>query len=241
MSQRGPSPSLTGSFHVCLLRFHFIIHLFAVPVPWQLERVICFVFDICYLLYRYLTRWSINSVKPIYKRGLKWCKKRMAVGHPALKNNVRYGFKPLYTKHWRTLAWLICVATGGEWVGCVHLKDCLLSRCSGKRPKSLFRLYLCCLSQCVTLLSHTQPHLETPILSLNLSKALEVNCQLNVSIIWGQCCHLKGRGSFTVYTLDKCVNKMLSACCTTMISAALFELRWEWKLSTILLYYISLP
>uniref|UniRef100_H3DFV2 Large ribosomal subunit protein mL66 n=2 Tax=Tetraodon nigroviridis TaxID=99883 RepID=H3DFV2_TETNG len=50
-------------------------------------------------LNRYLTRWSINSVKPIYKRGLKWCKKRMAVGHPALKNNVRYGFKPLYTKH----------------------------------------------------------------------------------------------------------------------------------------------
>ncbi|CAG09066.1 unnamed protein product, partial [Tetraodon nigroviridis] len=45
-------------------------------------------------LNRYLTRWSINSVKPIYKRGLKWCKKRMAVGHPALKNNVRYGFKP---------------------------------------------------------------------------------------------------------------------------------------------------
>ncbi|KAM9354452.1 large ribosomal subunit protein mL66 [Pholidichthys leucotaenia] len=50
-------------------------------------------------LNRYLTRWSISSVKPIYKRGLWWCKKRMAVGHPALKNNVRYGFKPLYIKH----------------------------------------------------------------------------------------------------------------------------------------------
>ncbi|XP_061603039.1 39S ribosomal protein S18a, mitochondrial [Cololabis saira] len=50
-------------------------------------------------LNRYLTRWSIDSVKPIYKTGLKWCKKRMAVGHPALKNNVRYGVKPLYIKH----------------------------------------------------------------------------------------------------------------------------------------------
>ncbi|TKS75978.1 28S ribosomal protein S18a, mitochondrial [Collichthys lucidus] len=50
-------------------------------------------------LNRYLTRWSIDSVKPIYKTGLKWCKKRMAVGHPALKNNVRYGVKPLYLKH----------------------------------------------------------------------------------------------------------------------------------------------
>ncbi|MED6251197.1 hypothetical protein ATANTOWER_025057 [Ataeniobius toweri] len=50
-------------------------------------------------LNRYLTRWSIDSVKPIYKRGLKWCKKRMDVGHPSLRNNVRYGVKPLYFKH----------------------------------------------------------------------------------------------------------------------------------------------
>ncbi|XP_044025636.1 39S ribosomal protein S18a, mitochondrial [Siniperca chuatsi] len=50
-------------------------------------------------LNRYLTRWSIDSVKPIYKTGLKWCKKRMSVGHPALKNNVHYGVKPLYIQH----------------------------------------------------------------------------------------------------------------------------------------------
>ncbi|XP_028997823.1 39S ribosomal protein S18a, mitochondrial [Betta splendens] len=50
-------------------------------------------------LNRYLTRYSIKSVKPIYKKGLKWCKKRMPVGHPALQNNVRYGVKPLYIKH----------------------------------------------------------------------------------------------------------------------------------------------
>ncbi|XP_070782076.1 large ribosomal subunit protein mL66 [Enoplosus armatus] len=50
-------------------------------------------------LNRYLTRWSIDSVKPIYRAGLKWCKKRMSVGHPALKDNVRYGAKPLYIKH----------------------------------------------------------------------------------------------------------------------------------------------
>ncbi|KAL7388083.1 hypothetical protein ABVT39_006775 [Epinephelus coioides] len=50
-------------------------------------------------LNRYLTRWSVNSVKPIYKKGLKWCKKRMAVGHPILQSNVRYGVKPLNVKH----------------------------------------------------------------------------------------------------------------------------------------------
>ncbi|XP_017291466.1 39S ribosomal protein S18a, mitochondrial [Kryptolebias marmoratus] len=50
-------------------------------------------------LNRYLTRWSIDSVKPIYKKGLKWCKKPMVVGHPALKNNVRYSVKPLCFKH----------------------------------------------------------------------------------------------------------------------------------------------
>ncbi|CAL8316676.1 unnamed protein product [Merluccius merluccius] len=50
-------------------------------------------------LNRYLTRWSLDSVKPIYKTGLKWCKRRMAVGDPVLKNNVRYGIKPYYLKH----------------------------------------------------------------------------------------------------------------------------------------------
>ncbi|XP_029903574.1 large ribosomal subunit protein mL66 [Myripristis murdjan] len=50
-------------------------------------------------LNRYLTRWSIDTVKPIYKTGLKWCKKRMPVGHTALKDNVRYSVKPLYLKH----------------------------------------------------------------------------------------------------------------------------------------------
>ncbi|XP_051745995.1 39S ribosomal protein S18a, mitochondrial [Ctenopharyngodon idella] len=50
-------------------------------------------------LNRYLTRYSVTSVKPILKTGLKWCKKRMSVGHPALKNNVTYSPKPLYTKH----------------------------------------------------------------------------------------------------------------------------------------------
>ncbi|KAM6953992.1 large ribosomal subunit protein mL66 [Aplochiton taeniatus] len=50
-------------------------------------------------LNRYLTRWSVKSVKPIYKTGLKWCKKRMVVGHPAMQNNERYGVKPLYLKH----------------------------------------------------------------------------------------------------------------------------------------------
>ncbi|KAJ8409170.1 hypothetical protein AAFF_G00241910 [Aldrovandia affinis] len=50
-------------------------------------------------LNRYLTRWSIDSVKPIWKRGLKWCKVRMPVGHPALRDNVRYGKRPRYLQH----------------------------------------------------------------------------------------------------------------------------------------------
>ncbi|KAG7275614.1 hypothetical protein CRUP_021941 [Coryphaenoides rupestris] len=47
----------------------------------------------------YLTRWSIDTVKPIWRSGLRWCKKRMPVGDPITKDNVRYGFKPLYFRH----------------------------------------------------------------------------------------------------------------------------------------------
>ncbi|XP_078254951.1 large ribosomal subunit protein mL66 [Rhinoraja longicauda] len=50
-------------------------------------------------LNRYLTRWSIESVKPIWKKGLKWCKIRMPVGDPIMKNNVTYGKKPCFMKH----------------------------------------------------------------------------------------------------------------------------------------------
>ncbi|XP_028808862.1 large ribosomal subunit protein mL66 [Denticeps clupeoides] len=50
-------------------------------------------------LNRYLTRWSVKTARPIYKRGLKWCKIPMHVGHPCLMNNVQYGKKPLYIKH----------------------------------------------------------------------------------------------------------------------------------------------
>ncbi|KAM4771888.1 large ribosomal subunit protein mL66 [Rhinophrynus dorsalis] len=50
-------------------------------------------------LNRYLTRWAPSSVKPILKKGLKWCKVPMPVGDPILKNNVRYGKKPVYMKH----------------------------------------------------------------------------------------------------------------------------------------------
>ncbi|CAL1586286.1 unnamed protein product [Knipowitschia caucasica] len=49
-------------------------------------------------LNRYLTRWSIDTVKPIYKKGLKWNKKPMPVGSPLLKDNVRYGVKHLCIK-----------------------------------------------------------------------------------------------------------------------------------------------
>ncbi|XP_050172916.1 39S ribosomal protein S18a, mitochondrial [Myiozetetes cayanensis] len=50
-------------------------------------------------LNRYLTRWSIRSAKPIWKRGPKWCKKPFPVGHPLLKDNVKYTQKPIYLNH----------------------------------------------------------------------------------------------------------------------------------------------
>ncbi|XP_030354643.1 39S ribosomal protein S18a, mitochondrial isoform X2 [Strigops habroptila] len=50
-------------------------------------------------LNRYLTRWSIRSAKPIWRRGPKWCKKPFPVGHPLLKDNVTYTQKPLYLNH----------------------------------------------------------------------------------------------------------------------------------------------
>ncbi|XP_018117631.1 mitochondrial ribosomal protein S18A L homeolog isoform X1 [Xenopus laevis] len=50
-------------------------------------------------LNRYLTRWSVGTTKPILKKGMKWSKVRMSVGDPILKDNVRYGKKPLYLKH----------------------------------------------------------------------------------------------------------------------------------------------
>lgn len=57
----------------------------------QIEMCLCFD--------RYLTRWSIRSAKPIWRRGPKWCKKPMPVGHPLLKDNVKYTHKPLYLNH----------------------------------------------------------------------------------------------------------------------------------------------
>ncbi|XP_076190445.1 large ribosomal subunit protein mL66 isoform X1 [Aptenodytes patagonicus] len=48
---------------------------------------------------RYLTRWSVRAAKPIWRRGPKWCKKPMPVGHPLLKDNVKYTHKPLYLNH----------------------------------------------------------------------------------------------------------------------------------------------
>lgn len=77
----------------------FVSQYYLDACPVQVKPVIMLLL---FSLHRYLTRWSIDSVKPIYKRGLKWCKKRISVGHPALKNNVRYGVKPLYLKHWRS-------------------------------------------------------------------------------------------------------------------------------------------
>ncbi|XP_067608943.1 large ribosomal subunit protein mL66 isoform X1 [Pseudorca crassidens] len=50
-------------------------------------------------LNRYLTRWSPRSVKPIYNKGHRWNKVRMAVGSPLLKDNVSYTSRPLVLYH----------------------------------------------------------------------------------------------------------------------------------------------
>lgn len=50
-------------------------------------------------LRRYLTRWSRRSVKPIYNKGHRWNKVRMAVGSPLLKDNVSYSRRPLVLYH----------------------------------------------------------------------------------------------------------------------------------------------
>ncbi|XP_059736410.1 large ribosomal subunit protein mL66 isoform X2 [Bos indicus] len=50
-------------------------------------------------LNRYLTRWSPRSVKPIYNKGHRWNKVRMAVGSPLLKDNVSYTGRPLVLYH----------------------------------------------------------------------------------------------------------------------------------------------
>ncbi|XP_057411441.1 39S ribosomal protein S18a, mitochondrial isoform X2 [Balaenoptera acutorostrata] len=50
-------------------------------------------------LNRYLTRWSPRSVKPIYNKGHRWNKVRMAVGSPLLKDNISYTGRPLVLYH----------------------------------------------------------------------------------------------------------------------------------------------
>ncbi|KAM6186584.1 large ribosomal subunit protein mL66 [Rhynchocyon petersi] len=50
-------------------------------------------------LNRYLSRWSRRSVKPIYKKGHRWNKVRMAVGSPLLKDNICYSRTPLVLYH----------------------------------------------------------------------------------------------------------------------------------------------
>lgn len=52
-------------------------------------------------LHRYYTRYPIDSVRPIYKKGRKWCKVSMPISHPLLKDNITYGSKPLRFNHWR--------------------------------------------------------------------------------------------------------------------------------------------
>ncbi|XP_062980323.1 large ribosomal subunit protein mL66 [Elgaria multicarinata webbii] len=50
-------------------------------------------------LNRYLTRYSVRSMKPIYNKGRKWCKVPMPVSHPILRDNINYGSKPPRFNH----------------------------------------------------------------------------------------------------------------------------------------------
>ncbi|XP_039198677.1 39S ribosomal protein S18a, mitochondrial [Crotalus tigris] len=51
------------------------------------------------ILNRYHTRYPIKAVRPIYKKGRKWCKVPMPISHPILKDNITYGSKPLRFNH----------------------------------------------------------------------------------------------------------------------------------------------
>lgn len=81
--------------------FYYYLYISALLLLWlehflsiqsQTEMCLC-CFD------RYLTRWPVRSAKPIWKRGPKWCKKPFPVGHPLLKDNVKYTQKPLCLNH----------------------------------------------------------------------------------------------------------------------------------------------
>lgn len=165
----------------------------------QLKWLIIIYFQL-FFLYRYLTRWSINSVKPIYKKGLKWCKKRMPVGHPALKDNVCYSVKPVYIKHWRTES-LTDQYSSSRRVGGPIMQGCSgfpsLSTTSVVYPdfrhtslgKGLKASSICiystfCLLSCIMLLmNHAEPLPEPSILFLWVfKKPLKwTQWQLNVS------------------------------------------------------------
>lgn len=67
-----------------------------VPAPAQAPALIATSWS---SLHRYLTRWSPRSVKPIYNKGHRWNKVRMAVGSPLLKDNISYSRRPLVLYH----------------------------------------------------------------------------------------------------------------------------------------------
>lgn len=91
------------------------------------------------VLYRYLTRWSIDTAKPIYRSGLKWCKKRMVVGNRLLQDNVRYGVKHLNIRHWRTEGPVDQRLGQSGWARVLRRRLWYLRE---KGPKSFTRLYL---------------------------------------------------------------------------------------------------
>lgn len=222
--QRGPSHNLTGDVSMCVCRCLFLTIIYQLAAPVTLQLVV----HICCLLYRYLTRWSIDSVKPIYKTGLKWCKKRMSVGHPALKDNVRYGVKPLYIKHWRTDGLTNLCSKWMRVGGAFLMKrvrfqvDLLLSYCPGKRPESFIHLYV--YDHLFIKLRHTFESCSTPprtihFMSVRFLKALEVNWQYEQSsdLMWVSArsvLHFQSRWYVNcVYSgQSRCANKMLSAC-----------------------------
>lgn len=191
MSPRRPSHNLTGDARICVNICDALNYQSSTWMSTAVKSINNYIFDIC-LLYRYLTRWSITSVKPIYKKGLKWCKKRVAVGHPALKDNVHYSVKPLYIKHWRTESltnqYSNCCRVGGPIMqGCsvfpclsttsvVYPDFCHTAVGKGLKASSICIYSTFCLLSCGTLLmNHTQTHPELSILFVGFQKALEVN------------------------------------------------------------------
>lgn len=145
----------------------------------------------------------------------------MSVGHPALKDNVCYGVKPLYIKHWRTdgltnlcrqvdeSGWALFMKRGHFQV------DLLLSYCPGERPKSFIHVYV--YYHLFIKLHPTYESCSTPPRTIHPVSVHFSESPCADNLMWASArsvLHFQSRWYVdSVYSGQRrCANKMLSAC-----------------------------